>query len=46
MSQEFDNNVLNLVKRKGFYPFEFMSSFKKFKEDFPNKEKFYTFINK
>ena len=26
-SQEFDNNVLDIVKRKGFYPFEYMSNF-------------------
>ena len=25
LSQEFDNNVLDLVKQKGFYPYEYMS---------------------
>ena len=42
MSQEFDNNVLDLVKQKGFYPYEYMSDFEKFKEELPNKEKFYS----
>ena len=32
LRQEFDSNVLNLVKQKGFYPNEYMSDFKKFKE--------------
>ena len=32
LSQEFDNNVLDLVKQKGFYPYEYMSDFEKFKE--------------
>ena len=40
MSQEFDNNVLDLVQGKEFYPYEYMSDFVKFKEEFPSKEKF------
>ena len=42
MSQECDNNVLDLVKKKGFYPFEYMNDFEKIKEKLPNKEKFYS----
>ena len=42
LSQEFDNNVLDLVKQKGFYPYEHVSHFEKFKEKFPNKEKFFS----
>ena len=42
LSQEFDNNVLHLVKQKGFYPYEYMSDFEKFKEQSPSKEKFYS----
>ena len=42
LSQEFDNNVLDLVKQKGFYPYEYVSHFEKFKEKFPNKENFFT----
>ena len=30
LSQEFDSNVLDLVKQKGFYQYEYMSSFNKF----------------
>ena len=41
MSQQLDNNVLGLVKQKGFYPYEHMSNFQKFKEELPSKEKFY-----
>ena len=41
LSQEFDNNVLDLVKQIGFYPHEYMSDFEKFKEELPNKEEFY-----
>ena len=32
LSQEFDNNVLDLFKQKGFYPYEYISDFEKFKE--------------
>ena len=31
LNQEFDNNVLDLVKQKGFYPYKYMTSFEKFK---------------
>ena len=42
LSQEFDNNVFDLVKQKRFDPYEYMSNFEKFKEEFPSKEKFYS----
>ena len=45
-SQEFENNVLDLVKQKGFYPFEYMSDFEKFKKELSSKEKFYSFVNR
>ena len=41
-SQEFDANILDLVKQKGFYPYESMRDFEKFKEELPRKEKFYS----
>ena len=41
-SQEFDNNVLDLVKQNAFYPYEYMTDFEKFKEELPSKEKFYS----
>ena len=34
--------TLDLVKRKGFYPYEYMSDFEKSKEKLPSKEKFYS----
>ena len=40
LSPEFESNVLDLSKQKGFYPYEYMSNFKKFKEQLPSKEKF------
>ena len=42
LSQEFDSNVLDLVKQKGFYCYEYMSDFEKLKEQLPSKEKFYS----
>ena len=42
MSQEFDKSVLDLVKQKLFYPYEYMSDFEKFKEELTIKEKFYS----
>ena len=42
MSWEFDNNVLDLVKKKGYYPFEDRTDFEKFKENLPSKEKSYS----
>ena len=42
LSQEFDNNVLDLFKQKGFYSYEYTSGFKKFKEELPSKEQFYS----
>ena len=42
LSQESDNNILDLVKQKGFYPYKYMSDFRKFKEELPSKEKFYS----
>ena len=38
LSQEFNNNVLDFVKQRGFYPHEYMSDFEKFKEELPSKE--------
>ena len=43
-SQEFDNNVLDPVKQKRFYPYEYMSDFEKFKKQLRSKEKFYSSV--
>ena len=42
LSQEFDNNVLDLAKQEGFYPDEYMSVFERFKKELPSKEKLYS----
>ena len=42
LSQEFNCKVLELVKQKRFYPFEYISSSGKFKERLPRKGKFYS----
>ena len=42
LSEEFDNNVLDLVKQKEFYPFQYMTDFGKVKEESPSKSKFYS----
>ena len=42
LSQEFDINVLDLVKQKGFYQCEYMSDFEKFKEELSSEEKFHS----
>ena len=39
-----DNEVLDLVKEKGFYAYEHISNFEKFKEEFLSKEKFCSLI--
>ena len=44
MSQEFDSNVLDLAKQKGFFPYEYMTDFKKFKEELSSKETFYSLL--
>ena len=33
LSEEFSGEKLGLVKEKGVYPYEYMNTFKKFKED-------------
>ena len=41
MSQEIDNNKVDLFKQKVFYPYEYMSDFQKVEKELPSKEKFY-----
>ena len=40
MSQEFVDNVLDLVKQKEFCLYEYMSDYEKFKVELPSKKKF------
>ena len=43
ISQEFSGNLLELVKQKGVYPYEYTESFEKFSEDkLPDKWEFYS----
>ena len=44
MSQDFDNNVLDLVKQEGFYLYDYMSDFERSKEQLSRKEKFYNLL--
>ena len=41
LSQELDINALDLLKQKGFYPYQQIRGFEKFKEELPSKKKFY-----
>ena len=43
LSQEFDIIVLDLDKQKGFYPYEYMGDFERFKE-LSIKAKFYSLL--
>ena len=40
LSQEFDNNLLDLVKQKGFYIYEYMSDLKSLKMNYLVKKSF------
>ena len=42
MNQEFDNNIKDLVKQKGFCPYDYISAFEKSKEQLPGQKKFYS----
>ena len=42
LSQEFESNTLDLVKKKGLYTYEYMSGFEKLEEKLTSKEKFYS----
>ena len=44
MSQEFDRKVLDLVKQKGFYPYNYMNCFEKFEKYLSSKEKLCSFM--
>ena len=45
-SQEFQDEKLRLMSKKGIYPYDFMDSLEKFdKTELPNKEEFYSILN-
>ena len=46
LSEEFSDEQLKLVKERGIYPYEYMNSFKNFKENkLPDKSKFFISLN-
>ena len=44
-SEIFKGKKLNLMFRKGIYPYDYMDSFDKFNEKLPTKEDFYSILN-
>ena len=44
-SQVFEGKELDLMVRKGVYPYDYMDSFNKFNEKLPPKEEFYSILN-
>ena len=45
LSQGFSGDLLELVKQKGVYPYEYMDSFERFSEDKrPDKSKFFNSV--
>ena len=44
-SKRFKGLKLDLMAKKGVYPYDYMDSFKKFKEQLPSKEDFYSILN-
>ena len=44
-SQTFKNEKLDLMSKKGVYPYDFMDSFEKLNEKLPPKEEFYSILN-
>ena len=43
--QEFDSEVLDLVKKEGCYPYEYMCDFENFYEKLPSKKNFYSSLS-
>ena len=44
-SEEFEGKELDLMVRKGVYPYDYVDSFDKFNEKLPPKEEFYSILN-
>ena len=42
LSHEFNNNVLDLVKQKLFFPYEYVSDFENLNKNYLAKKKFYS----
>ena len=37
LSQEFESKIFDLIKQKGFYPYEYISDLENFNEQLPSK---------
>ena len=46
LGQKFDNSVIDLVKQKIFYLYEYVSDFEKYNKELPSKEKFYSALTR
>ena len=47
LCEKFASQILDLVNKKGFYPYEYKGGFEKFDEELPSKDSFYSsLINK
>ena len=44
-SKKFKGEKLNIMSKKGVYPYDYMDSFDKFNEKLPSKEEFYSVLN-
>ncbi|KAL9971514.1 hypothetical protein ACROYT_G017685 [Oculina patagonica] len=44
-SKIFEGKQLDLMSRKGIYPYDYMDSFDKFNTELPTKEEFYSILN-
>ena len=44
-SQVFEGDEFDLMVKKGVYPYDYIDSFEKFKEQLPSKEDFYSILN-
>ena len=44
-SKRFEGEKLDLMARKGVYPYDYMDSFDKFNEKLPSKEEFHSILN-
>ena len=44
MSQELKANVLDLLRKKEFFPYDYWDSFEKSKEGLTGKDKFYNML--
>ena len=44
MNLGFNNNILDVVKQNGFYPYEYLSDFEKIKKKLPGIENWYSLL--